>query len=210
MTQPTIDDVTFTAMLQAIGASPWRTRGFVLHSALSFAKDHVKGGVAAVRSTLPEPIRAYWQQRFRSLDWYDAWAPALFHRAIAELRGIGFQQQARECGEYACQRDLSSGPHAMLVKLMKPRQMAAYVPRVGQYFLDCFSRVESTRVTDTRFVTLASDAPVLPGLFILELAMAYNAQTVRLVGGKSVSYEIEEMTLLADGRMNVRYAIAWS
>lgn len=195
---------------EALGTSPWQVRGLVLQAGLRFAKQRVPGGTKAVFERLPPAAQPYFKQQLAALSWYDAFAPAVYHRSVAERLALSLTEQAIAFGAFTCREDLSGGPHAMLLKIFKPRHIGLYMPKVAGFFLRAYAKLTTHERSAGQVDVRLDGMPTHPGLFLLHLSMSYAAELVRMTGGKDASFTVERVE--PDGRDTVRadVLLRWS
>jgi hypothetical protein len=180
----------FSAPTHPLGASPYTVRGLLMQACLQYAKERVPGGTKAARGALDPAARAYFEQRFSALQWYDAFAPLVFHRAVSALLRTTLTEQAKAFGIFTCRQDTASGPHSMMLRLFKPRHIASFMPKVAGFFIRCYDGLTVKEISKNEVHVTLTGLPAHPGLFMLHLSMAYAAELLTLTGANEPSFAI--------------------
>ena len=117
------------------GQSPFRVRGSTYVGMRDYAKAHVPGGMAAVAKAMPDgPHRAFVQQIFMAVGWYDALPIRPITEVIARLEGRSWEDSVRTRAQVVAIRDLTV-IHRLLLATASPERVAEKLQRAAlQYF----------------------------------------------------------------------------
>ncbi len=174
------------------GTGPFRQKGNGYLGDFAHFDLCVPGGAKAVVAALPEASRAFFSQRLRPSDWYDAFPGATLHAVAARLRSVPYAEHRRQVGVYHA--GAAGSVYRALLRVVSNENVAMWGPRVSSLYFE-FGRFE-TRVAGPRLVE-GTRRGVPAGLVqsVLHGSKGFTEETLRLAGAKTASFEIGEVLL---------------
>lgn len=117
-----------------VGESAFRIKGGGFIGHMSWVDAHYPGGRAAFLATLTPSMRAYFEQVFLALSFYDLLALAAAGHACAKALGMPYREFIAMRSRHQAKIDVE-GMYRILLKLSSPRLIAPRIPKVmAQYF----------------------------------------------------------------------------
>ncbi|MDC0745028.1 hypothetical protein [Polyangium mundeleinium] len=172
----------------APGASPFRQKGHVYRGNHDFMNKRVPGGLAALRQSLPTPeLGKFFEQRFEVSAWYDSLPNIYLQDAAARVRGVPFEEHARELGVWHA-RERLKGFYSVLLRAVSTESVAVWAPRVPSMYYS-FGKFQ-TRIVAPRRVSLAvRGVPVILARWLGAIMAAAGGEMVLMAGARDLHCE---------------------
>jgi hypothetical protein len=173
------------------GMGPFRQKGNGYLGDFAHLDLCVPGGTKAVLSAITDPAtRAFFSQRLRAAEWYDAFPGATLHAVAARLRNVPYAEHRRQVGVYHA--GAAGSVYRTLLRVVSNENVAIWGPRVSSLYFE-FGRFE-TRVAGPKLV-VGTRKGVPAGLVqsVLHGSKGFTEETLRLAGAKAASFEIGDV-----------------
>jgi hypothetical protein len=193
----TLDDPAYAPPLQLpfpVGESPFRQKGNAYLADARYLDAVAPGGFLAVVASLPnEELRAFFEQRFRASDWYDAYPGAALEVAAARLRHLSFEEHRRQTGAWHAV-DAMRGIYGALLKLVSSESVALWGPRISSMYFE-FGKTES-KASEARAVDVwRRGTPRELSQWFFYAAAGFCVEALRINGARDpvvTSHEVED------------------
>lgn len=167
------------------GASPFRQKGHVYRGNLEFIKTVVPGGLDALRDRLPTPaIGKFLGQRFNVSDWYDSLPNMHLQAVVAQVRGISFDEQARQNGAYHS-RERFKGFLSLVLRVISTENVALWAPR-GPSMYYSFGKFRAHVVGEQHVALQVSGIPTTLVRWIGAVFTGAVTEMLTVSGGREV------------------------
>lgn len=190
-----IRDTSFAPTLEPPfppGTSPFRQKGNGYVGDVPWLDSCVRGGFAAAVAALPDPrLQAFFAQRFRPSEWYDAYPGACLELVASRLRGIPFERHRRETGVYHAKL-ASRGVYGTLLRMISSESLAVWAPRIAMLYFE-FGRTESRVVGPREVVATRRAIPAELAQWQAYVLTGFAESTLAVGGAREARAEIVDV-----------------
>ena len=167
-----------------IGQSPFRLKGTIWLSARAYIDDQVHGGCRAVEQRLPAHVRAYFEQLFVPLGWYDALPVKPITAAAAATLGVSTAEFIRTQAAWKAEQDMR-GIYKLLLKLTSPTAVWKRFGSIYSQFYD-FGRLTFDQAGKDSVDSCVHGMPAELAEWWMQATEAYMTVILQAAGAKNV------------------------
>lgn len=190
------------------GASPFRQKGNAYLGDARYLDDVVPGGFRAVVAAVPDlEVRAFFEQRFRASEWYDAYPGALLEATAARVRGLSFEQHRRQTGAWHG-KDATRGIYGALLRLVSAESVALWAPRIASLYFE-FGKTQTRAAGPKTIDAWRTGVPRELAQWWYFASASFTAEVLRIRGATEpvvTPHEVEDDGS-AHGRELVRFRL---
>lgn len=194
------------------GMGPFRQKGNGYLGDFAHFDLCVPGGTKAVLAAIPDAgTRAFFAQKLRPSEWYDAFPGAVLHAVAARLRHVPYAEHRRQVGVYHA--GAAGSVYRALLQIVSNENVAIWGPRVSSLYFE-FGRFETRVAGPKRVEGVRRGVPAGLVQSVLHGSKGFTEETLRLAGAKTASFEIGEVE--AHGRsygqdlFDVAIRVSWT
>jgi hypothetical protein len=118
-----------------IGTGPFHIKGAGFLGHMAWVDSSFPGGRQAFLAALTPSMRAYFENVFLALSWYDLLTLASAGHVCAKTLGLPFREFIAMRGRHQAKLD-TEGMYKVLLRLASPRLIAPRIPKVMSQYLD--------------------------------------------------------------------------
>jgi hypothetical protein len=198
------------------GGGPFRQKGNGYLGDARFYDATVRGGAGAVVAAIADPrVRAFFEQKFRPSEWYDAMPGVIIESTAARLRGIPFEQHRRQVGSWHAAEGIR-GIYAALFKVVSDENIALWAPRISSLYFE-FGKVETKALGGRAIEGWWRGLPPQLAQNVCYASAGFCAEALRLTGAHDPIVTLHEVepdavfktTAAALETVRVRFRMAW-
>lgn len=167
-----------------VGQSPFRLKGTIWLSARAYMDAYVPGGCRAVEERLSGDVRAYFEQQFVPLSWYDALPVNPITAAAAAVQGVATMEFVRTQAAWKAGQDMS-GIYKLLLKLSSPTAVWKRFGSIYSQFYD-FGRLTFEEAGKDSVDSCVHGMPAELAEWWIPATEAYMTVILRAAGAKNV------------------------
>lgn len=195
------------------GTSPFHARGSAFLGFREYVEARVPGGLAAVIPLLPDDEhRAFIQQVFLPVAWYDALPIRAVSEAAAVAEGVRFADSVRTRANFVAHRDLN-GLYKLLLRVITPELALDRLQRISSRYFD-FGKTEVIGTTKGASEGLHTGIPEPLLSWFTPTVDGYSTAILELAGAKSPRCRFEPPRRDGDKggveTFTVRFTFAWT
>lgn len=188
-----------------VGTSPFRQKGNAYLADRKYLDDVLSGGYAAAVAALPDAsLRAFFAQRFRPSEWYDAYPGSQLEGAAARLAGLSFESHRRRTGSWHAAAN-ATGIYGALLRMISNENVALWGPRISAIYFE-FGSMETRSVGPKEVLGTRRGIPEELAQWTMYASVGFCTKALELSGAPRPRADVRDVR--ADGVAHGRKLVA--